>query len=130
MPAIRGQTVLPDGFELDTDDWGKRRIRFEELSGNDVRLTVYLNDVQTTQETLSNPSLTELYVWVGTWLFPGSVLSIDGKTMAVDRQLVGYDQGVPVYTANIYVSWHLVQRNPLQLKLMSSNSMPADNWWQ
>lgn len=131
MPAIRGQTILPDGFELDTTDWGKRRVQFEELGGNDVRLTIYVDDVQTAQETLNNPSLTELYVWVGTWMFPGSVLSVDGKTMAVDRQLFGYDQdGVPIYTANVYVSWHLIQRNPLQLTLLSSNSMPPSNWWQ
>jgi hypothetical protein len=117
MPAIRGQTVLFDGYEIETVEFGLRRIQFEELVGNDVRLTVYLNGVQAHQETLNNPSLTTLYTWVATWLFPGSTVSADGKTMNVDN-------------GALFVSWHLVQRNPLQLKLLTSNAAPPDNWWQ
>lgn len=117
MPAIRGQTVLTDGYEIETVEFGKRRIRFEELGGNDVRLTVYLNDIQVKQETLNNPSLTTLYAWVGTWMFPGAAISVDGKTMNVDG-------------GSLFVSWHLIQRNPLQLKLMCSNSAPPSDWWQ
>lgn len=117
MPAIRGQTVLTDGYEIETIEFGKRRIQFEELGGNDVRLTVYLNDIQVKQETLNNPSLTTLYTWVGTWMFPGSPISVDGKTMDVGN-------------GSLYVSWHVVQRNPLDLRLMTSNSLPPSNWWQ
>jgi hypothetical protein len=117
MPAIRGQSILADGFELDTVEFGKRRIQFEELGGNEVRLTVYLNDSQVHQETLSNPSITDLYTFVGTWMFPGSTISADGKTMNVDD-------------GSLFVSWHLIQRNPLQLHIMSSNDAPPADWWQ
>ncbi len=117
MPAIRGQTVLTDGYEIETIEFGPRRIKFEELGGNDVRLTVYLDDAQVAQTTLNNPSLTELYTWVGENLFPGSVLSGDGKTMNVDD-------------GSLFVSFHIIQRNPLQLKLMTSNDAPPSDWWQ
>lgn len=117
MPAIRSQTVLSDGFEIETIEFGKRRITFVELPGNDVTLTAYLNDVQAHQETLSNPSLTDIYTWVGTWLFPGSAISVDGKTLNVGN-------------GALYVSWHVVQRNPLQLMILCSNRPPFGNWWQ
>jgi hypothetical protein len=116
MPAIRGQTLLADGYEIETIEFGKRRIQFEDLGGNDVRLTVYLNNIQIKQETLNNPSLTTLYTWVGTWMFPGAAISADGKTMNVDN-------------GALYVSWHVVQRNPLDLRLMTSNAPPPANWW-
>ena len=117
MPAIRGQAVLTDGFELTTIEFGKRRIQFEELGGNAVRLTVYLDDAQVAQTTINNPSLTEIYTWVGANLFPGSTLSADGKVMNVDG-------------GSLYVAWHVIQRNPLQLKLMTSNAAPPADWWQ
>ena len=115
MPNIRSQTVLPDGFEIDSTDYGKRRVAFLELGGNDVRLTLYVDDAQTEQETLSNPSLTQIYQWVGTRMFPGATLSAEGKTMRAGA---------------LYVSWHIVQRNPLQLKLRCDGALPPENWWQ
>lgn len=117
MPAIRSQTELSNGFEFETTEFGKRRITFLELGGNDVQLTVFLDDVQAFQETLNNPSITDLYTWVGANLFPGSVISADGKTMNVDN-------------GSLYASWHLIQRNPLQLRIMTSNAPPPANWWQ
>jgi len=117
MPAIRGQTILADGYELDTVEYGKRRIAFLELGGNDVRLTAFLDDVQVFTEDLSNPSIPDLYTWVGANMFPGSAISADGKTMNVGN-------------GSLYASWHLVQRNPLQLNIMTSNAPPPANWWQ
>jgi len=117
MPAIRGQTILADGYELDTVEFGKRRIAFLELGGNDVRLTAFVDDVQVFTEDLSNPSIPDLYTWVGANMFPGSDISADGKTMNVDN-------------GSLYVSWHLIQRNPLQLNIMTSNAPPPANWWQ
>jgi len=117
VPAIRGQTILADGYELDTVEFGKRRIAFLELGGNDVRLTAFVDDVQTNTEDLVNPSIDDLYAWVGAEMFPGSDISADGKTMNVDN-------------GSLYVSWHVIQRNPLQLNLMSSNDPPPANWWQ
>ena len=119
MPAIRSQRcppVLPSGFEVETVEYGKRRIEFVELPGNDVTLTAYLDDIQVAQDTLSNPSLPDLYAWIGANLFPGSTISADGKTVTVDQHL--------------YISWHVVQRNPLDLRLLTSNAPPPDNWWQ
>lgn len=117
MPAIRSQTVLSDGYELDTNEYGKRRIQFEELGGNQVRLTAYVDDVQSAQTTLANPSLIDIYTWVGQQMFPGASISVDGKTMNVGN-------------GSLYVSWHVIQRNPLQLNLLVSNDLPPDNWWQ
>lgn len=116
MPAIRGQTVLTDGFEIETVEYGKRKVTFLELGGNNVQLFAYLNDILSATTTLSNPSLTQIYTWVGANLFPGAPLSADGKTITVDGKL--------------YVSWHVIQRNPLQLKLLTSNDPPPANWWQ
>jgi hypothetical protein len=116
MPAIRGQAVLSNGFEISTTEYGKRRVEFLELGGNDVRLTFFLDDTQVSQQTLNNPSLTTLYTTVGAGLFPGAALSADGKTMIVD--------------AKLHISWHLIQRTPLELKLMTSYDMPPANWWQ
>ena len=117
MPAIRGQTVLADGYEIVTIEFGTRRIQFEELGGNAVRLTVYLDGAQVAQTTLNNPSLTELYTWVGANLFPGATLSADGKVMNVD-------------SGSLYVAFHIIQRNPLQLKLQTSDAAPPADWWQ
>lgn len=116
MPNIRGQAVLSDGWEVDTTEYGKRRVRYEELGGNDLRLTFFLNDVQVSQQTLNNPSLTTIYTTVAAGMFPGATLSADGKTITVDEKF--------------YVSWHLVQRNPLQLELLCSNAAPPADWWQ
>lgn len=120
MPAIRSQRatpVLADGLEIETVEYGKRRVAFLELGGNQVQLTAYLDDIQVAQETLSNPSIPDLYNWVGANLFPGEPLSADGKTINVGD-------------GHLYVSWHVVQRNPLDLRIMTSNAPPPDNWWQ
>ena len=116
MPAIRSQAILADGFQIETVEYGLRRIQLEELGGNQVRLTAYLDGIQVAQQTLSNPSLAEIYAWVANALFPGASVSVDGKTITVD--------------AGLYVSWHVIQRNPLQLLLMCSNAVPDANWWQ
>lgn len=116
MPNIRGQAVLADGWEVDTTEYGKRRVRYEELGGNDLRLTFFLNDVQASQVTLNNPSLTTIYTTVAAGMFPGAAVSADGKTITVD--------------GGLFVSAHIVQRNPLQLKLLTSNAAPPADWWQ
>jgi hypothetical protein len=50
-------------------------------------------------------------------MFPGAPVSADGKTMLVDGSLL--------------VSFHVVQRNPLQLLLRTDHvTPPPANWWQ
>lgn len=116
MPAIRSQTILTDGWEVETIEYGKRKVIYTELGGNNLRLTFYLDDIQIAQNDYNNPSLTEIYTAVRDGMFPGATISADGKTITVDEKL--------------YVSWHLVQRNPLQLKILTSNDPPPANWWQ
>lgn len=114
MPNIRGQTVLSDGWEVDTTDHGKRRVRYEELGGNDLRLTFFLNDVQVSQQTLNNPSLTTIYTTVAAGIFPGSQTANAGKTIIVDGTL--------------HISINIIQRNPLLLNIVTSNGMPPAGW--
>lgn len=114
MPNIRGQTVLSDGWEVDTTDYGKRRVRYEELGGNDLRLTFWLNDVQVSQQTLNNPSLTTIYTTVAAGLFPGSTTANIGKTIIVDGTL--------------HISVNIITRNPLVLNIFTSNGMPPAGW--
>lgn len=115
MPAIRSQTVLTDGFEIETVEFGKRKVTFLELGGNAVQLTAYLDDIQVAQQTLNNPSLTDIYTWVANNLFPGASVSVDGKVITVNEEF--------------YVAWHLIQRNPLALLLYCGDDPPPSNWW-
>lgn len=115
MPAIRGSRELTDGFEVDSIEYGKRRIAFLELGGNDLRLTAYYNDVQAWTEDLSNPSLPTIYSKVRDALFPGAPISADGKVIEVN--------------GTFYVAWHLKQRNPLAILLYCGDGPPPDGWW-
>jgi len=120
MPAIRSQRCPPtlvDGIEIETVEFGKRRVSFLELGGNQVRLTAFLDDMQIATEDLVNPSIPELYTWVANAMFPGEPVSADGKTINVGE-------------GSLYVSWHVVQRNPLDLRLLTSNAPPPASWWQ
>lgn len=118
MPNIRGQTILSDGWEVDTTDYGKRRVALLALGGNDWRLTFYWDDVQINQQTLNNPSVAQVLTAVFAGLFPGAPVSGDGKTVTVD--------------VSLRVSLHIFSLNPLTFALRTDGpgSVIPANWWQ
>lgn len=119
MPSIREQTVLPDGFEVIFTGGEQHKILFREETGNDVTMFAYIDYALVREEYLNNPTIDGIYDWVAQWAFPG------GEVDATDKGMMHISDPV-----GLWFAWKLIQRKPLQLNIMASNSKPPANWWQ